>query len=246
MTENKVGLKELTDLIPTRMNLIPPAMNRSWRVIVERADGTLEEITGFSRLTAIDPRFARITIGEHPNGGYDTWAKHEFGGGGSVTIPFVRIDGEIYVGLLLEKRLLQTKDGLVWNAIMGYLEPDMSHFETAKNEFAEETGITPAEERLRLLPGEAGNHDNSNCETWGKRPSEEPEGVRFFSYKFSKEELEPSGDKRWKPKAALNPKESTGEKILKCEFIPWREAVALVGDMQTLSAIARLIAEELR
>lgn len=213
---------------------------RGWRAVVEREDGTKYEIEDFARLTAINPEYSRITIGEHPNGGYDTWAKHERGGGGSVIVPFCWINGGLYVGLIKERRMLQTEDGYAWNAPMGYLEPGKSHFETALEEFSDEVGMKPQAERVQLLPGEGGNHENSNVETWGKRPDGEPEGVQCFSYEFILSELEPISDGRWKPRQELKPLHRAGEKVLRCEFMPWREA-AIVGDMQTALGILRLV-----
>lgn len=241
-------LSDLLGLYTTRMKEIPAGLKRGWEVILERADGIPIQITDLTRLSLVHPKFGRVTYGEHPNGGYDAWAIHEPGGGGSCVLPFIKMsDGSIFVGLLFEKRMLQTKVGMAWNTVMGFLEPGQSHFETAVGELGDETGIKPLTDRVHLLPGHPGNHNSSNEETWGLAPDGQDEGMRFYSYEVLPSEVEGADDddENLQLKAGLHPKPGVGEKIAACKFMYWKEAVRLTGDMQTMSAIGRLVAEKL-
>ncbi len=100
--------------------------DRNWRVSL---DGT--PIPCVSTLTIDHPALGTLTYGETP-AGYDSWAFHEAGGGGAVTLPFVILDDGLWIGLLQQRRPNQGGD--VWNVPRGFLDTGERHEDAAHRE----------------------------------------------------------------------------------------------------------------
>lgn len=176
----------------------------------------------------------QVVYGKGP-AGWDQPGFHERGGGGSVTLPFTIWNGRLFVAVVKEGRPLQA-DEPVLNSVRGFLDPGKNHFETAKTELAEEMGL--ANITLFELPGDGGNPNSTFFETWPQG-----EGLRFWGA-YIPDKLLVAVDKGFAFKeGVLKPTkdDKLAEKILGSLFIPWDEAARL-GDMMTMSAIARLLA----
>jgi len=211
-------LSRRRNIFVTRIEALTADTKRGWTVIVERDDGSLVELSGFSRLTLVNPRFGAVNYGKSPSGVFDQWAFHEAGGGGSVIVPFVRLaTGEIFVGLLRESRPLQS-DNPVLNVPRGMLDPGEDHLQAAKREFEEETGISGVS--VFPLDGEPVNPNSTFFETWGKTPGGSAEGLHFFAIEL--------------------PERFLVYNLRHCEFLPIFLAIGS-GDGFTDIGIARLI-----
>jgi hypothetical protein len=216
---------------PTVLRDLPDGAKRGWKAYLNG-----EEITEPIRSIVIsNPGFGDLRYGATPMG-YDAWAFHENGGGGSVVIPYAVLDGRLYIGLILQNR--PNQGGKVLNVPRGFLEPGKNHFETAHKESDEEVGygkpydITP-------LGGEPQNPNSTFFETWGQG-----EGVRFYALPIPSEALESNGARfRFKPGHVKSDPSSkaakTVEQILGAEFLPLEE-VANLSDMFTTSGALRL------
>lgn len=205
---------------------------RSWRVFV---DGS--ELLRVREVAIDHPRLGTLHYGWTPNG-YDGWSFHEEGGGGAVTLPFVRWQGRIFVGLVEQSRPYQ--GGLVLNAPRGFLDPGERHSEAAARELHEETGMSTSLGRLVALPGDPANPNSTFFETWGDR-----EGCRFFALEMSPQGFSTDGAELRLAESMLDApavaRAKVEEQILRARFVPWVRA-AQVGDMFTNTAVARLIA----
>lgn len=86
------------------------------------------------------PNFGALTYGLHPDG-YDTWAFRENGGGGAVTLPFVRVGhmGHL-IGVIREIRKNMGPNPVL-TAIGGFLNPFETHKDGQKRKTAEEAAI---------------------------------------------------------------------------------------------------------
>lgn len=187
----------------------------------------------------------KFSYGQGPDN-YDQWVIQEVNGGGSVIVPYLKIDGELYVGAIRQKRSLT--GGLVTEVSRGFSLPHETHAETAKREFEEETGvIKPLVERVKSLPGKPVNPNS----TYFQANPRKGEGVKLFGVKIEPNEVElrrNSEDPRKKiykfvPRLQREIKE-LNEKI-KPEGIRFFHASLLSGtnDGFTLQAIARIISQ---
>lgn len=187
-------------------------------------------------------RFGVLRYGSM-DGKYDTWCHHENGGGDAVTIPYAKIQGELFVGVLEEMRPL--RGGPVLNIPRGFLGPRETAKEGAVREVAEEMGFeTP--DRFMELNGEPANSNSAFLNT-----ALSGEGDHFFALRIEENELEPLNKlelyeeeleyPRFRFKKETKPRTDEGEKIIRSIFIPWKEA-ARIGDMYTNAAVARLLA----
>ncbi|MBU2632330.1 NUDIX domain-containing protein [Patescibacteria group bacterium] len=105
--------------------------------------------------------------------------------GGSVIVPYLRVDGELYVGANSQKRSLTGR--FVAEVPRGFSLPQETHEETAMREFQEETGvIRPLAERVEPL---AGKPINPNTAFFQANPNK-GEGVRLFGVKIEPDEVE--------------------------------------------------------
>jgi 8-oxo-dGTP pyrophosphatase MutT (NUDIX family) len=125
-----------------------------------------------------------VSYGQGPDG-YDQWVIREPHGGGSVTIPYLWINGELYIGANRQKRSLT--GGLVTEVPRGFSLPHETHEETAKREFQEETGvIKPLAERIEPLHGKP---VNPNTAFFQANPHK-GEGVKLFGLKVEPNEVQ--------------------------------------------------------
>ncbi len=233
---------------------IPPEKldKRGWKVTVTRAFRDGEGKTAFrpevlENLTEVEiynPRFGVLRYGM-TQGGYDGWAFHEVGGGGTVILPCAMVKGQPYVGVVLEKR--HNMGGEVWNCPRGFLDSATENpFDAARRELAEEVfteeRLDPTRCDVFALPGEPGNCNSAFFET----PSR-GEGMRYFGAQFNESALVQDGDGYVFREGLLTPnatldaqQKASGERILKSRFIHWTKA-ALLSDQFTNAAVARLI-----
>ncbi len=229
-------------LFSTKIESMPAEMKRGWSVIVERPDGSLDELSEVARVTIVNPKFGALNYGKSPLGAFDQWAFHEVAGGGSVIVPYVRLPaGELFVGLLEEKRPFQSATP-VWNVPRGFLDPKEKHFEAAGRELKEEAGLEV--EQLQLLPGEPVNPNSAFFETWGEAPDGQPEGIRFFAVELPKRYLKwtdmEAGRGLLDPEVVKPATKGLAEKICKCEFRYIFDAIGN-GDGFTDIALSRLV-----
>jgi len=212
---------------PTLLEVIPEGMKRGWSLLVNG-----NPVPDVNQLVLFHPRFGALYYGKSPSGNYDQWTTHEVGGGGSVTVPFVLIEGALYIGTVTQPRPLQDTSGPVPNLPRGFLDPGESHFEAAMRETEEELGITASSFEL---PGEPTNPNSTFFETWG-----EGEGVRFFGLELSENMVKAKGDEYVFDEKLVKPVSKSAEGIMGASFIPWQQA-ALVGDMFTIAGVSRLV-----
>jgi len=213
---------------PTLLELIPEGIERGWSLLVNG-----KPVPDVNQLVLFNPEYGAIYYGKSPSGNYDTWSFHETGGGGSVTIPFVLVEGALYIGTVSQPRPLQDQSGPVPNVVRGFLDPDESHFEASARETEEELGITASSFEL---PGEPTNPNSTFFETWG-----EGEGVRFFGLELDQGSVKANGDEYMLDENLIKPISESAEGIMGASFIPWQQA-ALVGDMFTRAGVISLVA----
>ena len=116
------------------MKPIPKDNARGWTVTI---DG--EERSGIG-LIELSSRFGTLTYGLRPEG-YDAWAFREEGGGGVVTIPYtIDPNGNVFVGLIQEKRTNMGSEPVLC-VIGGFVDPDETHDSAQIRETAEESGL---------------------------------------------------------------------------------------------------------
>ena len=139
---------------------------RSWCVYV---NGQL--LPNVASVVIDHPRFGTLTYGRTAQG-YDGLTFHEYLGGGSVILPFVILDNQSLVGVVLQDR--PNQGGNVWNAPRGF-DPGEDRRISAARELAEEVGLRAATTEVVSLPGQAGNPNSAFFETW-----DNDEGVTFF------------------------------------------------------------------
>lgn len=214
----------------TKIRPLTEEVKRGWRIEID--DVTMEIP---SSLEIIHEKLGQLTYGKSPSGEYDQWAFHEVGGGGSVIIPFSIVGKELWVGVVIQPRPLQSESP-VPNVPRGFMDPKESHFQAAASELAEEMGLVDFP--VVNLGGEGGNPNNTFFETWG-----EDEGIHFWAVEVPANFLV-AGESQYgfKPGAVQPIKgDKMAERILGSKFVLWTEA-AKFGDMMTLSAITRLLA----
>lgn len=187
-----------------------------------------------------------VSYGQGPDN-YDQWVIREPNGGGSVIVPYLWIEGELYVGANGQNRSLT--GGLVTEVPRGFSLPNESHEETARREFQEETGVVDSlAQRVKPL---AGKPINPNSAYFQANPRK-GEGVKLFGVQIKQDEVElrrNSEDPRrriykFTPEVQGEIKE-LNEKI-KPEGIRFFHASLLSGtsDGFTLQAIGRLASQK--
>lgn len=214
----------------TKMAPLDEGQKRGWSLNV---DGN--EVPVKSQAVLANEKVGFQVVYAKGPAGYDQVAFHERGGGGSVTLLFTIWNGRLFVAIVKEPRPLQS-DQPVLNAVRGFLDPGKDHFEQAKTELEEEMGLSKVS--IFELPGDGGNPNSTFFETWPQG-----EGIRFWGA-YIPDKLLVAIDKGFAFKeGVLKPAkdDKLAEKILGSLFLPWEEAAKL-GDMMTMSAIARLLA----
>jgi ADP-ribose pyrophosphatase YjhB (NUDIX family) len=204
---------------------------RGWSVSLNGAP-----IPQVTELTISNPKFGVVTYGL-TTPGYDGWSFRENGGGGSVIVPYASIEKQLYIGVLEQGR--HNQGGKVLNVPRGFLDPGESHFEAAKREFAEESGVNV---KVNVVPlaGEPMNPNSAFFET-----PEPEEGVKCFAVQFHSAQLE-KGEMGYKFRDGIvkpnaeSKATKLAEQILGCHFIPFAKALQL-GDMFTVAAVGRLM-----
>lgn len=214
--------------------------SRGWQLVLNG-----EEVKEVKSLVLSHPKFGVLSYGLTP-AGYDDWGFDEVGGGGSVTIPFIRggEEEDIFIGLLREERW--TQGGYAWNVPRGFLNPEEQHFETAIREAQEEVGFTRLASRLFLLPGHPGNPNSAFFITGRDR------GVHYFAFEVyhaevqglnlvnPEEEILYGEGARYKFRSDLVTGISpVGKKIVGCLFFSIDKAVG-IADQFTEVAASRL------
>lgn len=207
-----------------------PEEKQSGRGWVVRVNGGI--IPEVRSLSISNPRFGDLAYGLTPEG-FDGWRFHQPGGGGSVIVPYV-LKGEIFVGVIQQNR--STQGGLVWNIPRGFLDINTDHFQTAVSETAEEVGkAVSLVDRFFELRGESTNPNSAFFETF------EGEGDHFYGLKILPEEVEAINEVIRFRSGLFAPVSKQAEQILKCKFIPWKDAIGL-QDGYTVQGVGRLIA----
>jgi hypothetical protein len=214
---------------------IGPEVKRDWTLFV---NGKVVEEVREAEL--VHEKFGVWRYGRSSAGPFDTWSFEEVGGGGSVLVPFVKMDAQLYVGLVIQKRQNQSETPVL-NVPRGFLDPKENHFEAAVREMGEEMARVD-EKQVFPLTGEPGNPNSTFFITRGAGM-----GVHFYGVRFRPELLkeESPGVFVFKPGAVkpLNMDSKVAEQILGSKFIRWQSA-AQHGDLFTRSAVASLLATE--
>lgn len=209
-----------------KVGYILKSMRRGWTVIING-----KERKGVSKIE-IKSNFGTLTYGLQPEG-FDGWCFQEQGGGGAVTIPYTTTpDGELLVGLLLERRV-KMGDRPVWCVIGGFIDPGETYKQAQRREAAEESGLDTAEAKEF-----AGPPSNSN-RGFFVADADAGEGVHAYGSLISFNDLEADGP-NWKIKdTALLKGFKKAEEV---RFFRWREAVRISPDALARAAIAQLLA----
>lgn len=160
---------------------IKPGDKRDWEIDVESFDGSTEKIEP-ALLKGTNTRIGiEVRYGLMPEG-YDSFSIKE--PGGAVIVPYVLVEGELYIGTIQQKRSLT--GGYQTEAPRGFSRPGEIHEESAKREVAEETGASGSLVRrvYRLL----GKPVNPNPTFFEFNPHK-GEGVVFYGLKLKNDEV---------------------------------------------------------
>lgn len=178
-----------------------------------------------------------VSYGMRPEG-YDGVVIRERGGGGSVTVPYTRVDDELYVGMVLEER--KTIGSYVWNVPRGFLDAGERHEDAAVRELQEETGAQAKTYGSIILLASGINANSAFFDT-NSQPNEPNAGVRFYALEVDGSALEPTNN-GYKFRENIPPVDPsrTAERIVTARFKPLHEAMN-TNDMFSLAAIGCLV-----
>ncbi|OGD94983.1 hypothetical protein A3F02_03735 [Candidatus Curtissbacteria bacterium RIFCSPHIGHO2_12_FULL_38_9b] len=235
MTLEREGQSKKPDL--KNVSEIDDQVSRGWKV--ELNGEVVDEV---SSIRLIQERMGVYAEYGKTPGGWDGLALEEVGGGGSVTVPYLNIDDEIYIGVVEENR--PNAGGMVLNVPRGFMDPGETHFQTAKRELTEETGYEPVEKRIQSLEGDPMNPNSTYFVTKGDG------GVRVYKVEIREDEVMTVVHDADKPEGrvyafnpeVLNAESKMGEKVMKSRFIHWSKVIKL-NDMFTVAAVGRLLAQ---
>jgi ADP-ribose pyrophosphatase YjhB (NUDIX family) len=206
---------------------IPSDKNAGWVVEI---DGEEQKVG----MIKISSKFGTFVYGLLA-AGYDSWYFYEAGGGGAVTLPYsINENGELYVGLLPEKR--PNMGGIYPCVIGGFLKPGESHAAAQSREADEEAGLNLQAEALHGVP------TNSN-RAFFVTDLQAGEGVNAFGMRIPFELLSEAenGSMCLKTDTSL-PGYAKSASVI---FLPWKEAARLTPDSLARSAMLLLVAEVL-
>jgi ADP-ribose pyrophosphatase YjhB (NUDIX family) len=208
---------------------------RDWAV---RIDGRALDDVG--EVTLESPRFGTLTYGQTA-AGHDGWTFREVGGGGGVVVPWLLRAGRLHVGVVLQYR--PNQGGRVWNVPRGFVDPGESHLLAARREFEEETSVPVGARALTLLEGEPANPNSAFFET-----PDRDLGVRFYALALREDDVaERDGEIVFalalETHGGSAEAQRTVERIRGARFLEWT-AVARLGDMFSVAAVARLLAHQ--
>jgi|GEM_PF-4408902 hypothetical protein len=205
---------------------VPHGMKHEWDVFIDgipirhpfyRVDIVLRKGEGDGEIY----RHGQLGLMGSEGNEYEAFAYYEAGGGGTVVMPYARIDGRLYVGVVVQHRQLMGQEP-VMTAAGGYRAPtDASAQVCGERELREEvTNQTDVILRSYMLPGEPVNPNRAVFIT-----AREGEGVHYFAAEINPTFLrkgEGSDRYGFVPEAAqVDP---GVEKALKTVFVPVREA----------------------
>lgn len=194
---------------------------------------TGEEIDMPAHWACVNPGFnTGIVYGECDMGAFQYDAVEFLDGGGSVCLPFIVIEGEVWVGVLTQNRPLA--GGNIKNCPRGFKKLDEEALETARRELSEELiGLESAE--IIEMPGKKVNMNTAFSDTVNGG------SISFTALNIPESAIEyKEGIPAFKDFIAV-PKKSNAEKILSCELITIWEALELECGMTALNA-GRLLA----
>ncbi len=210
---------------------IPSDKKAGWKLTAIELSVSGNE-TILRRLVLENERFGKLEYGLHPSGLYDVWAFHQAEGGGVLTVPFCHTsDGELLVGLILEKRPNMNEGKPVPCAIGGFVNPGESAEAAQEREAGEEAGIDAA--KATELDGSPAN---CNRAFW---VTQKGQGDKFWGLELPESHLiKKDGVWHLNPDTCL-PDFKKPEDVA---FFPWREAIKETPDGIAKAAIAQLLA----
>ncbi len=178
----------------------------------------------------------QITYGYNPTigaTGNDDITRRELGG--VISAYFTMMDGQLWVGMLNQKRPCQDLVESVLNVIRAYYSPEKSRLSVATERAKERAGV-PTTLLAIPLPCAIGNANNANVETW------DDHGNTQFAFYVPPEMLilAPNGAYIFDDTVVTAFDPDAG-KILGLEFHPWKVA-ARVGDDFTRAIVSPLLA----
>lgn len=146
----------------------------------------VEHVLELNQLLARNDRLG-VTI-EYGQGkdGYDQWVIVEPNGGGSVTVPYVWIQGELYVGVQKQQRNLNGP-GFTTEVPRGLSQVGETHARAAGRETAEETGVDKSLV-MRIQP--LGTRSTSPNTAHYKTDTRHGQGVHYFQLPLYPEDVQ--------------------------------------------------------
>lgn len=198
-----------------------------------------QPVENVSRLTLRQDKMG-VTVDYGFAEGYDRPVIKEKGGGGAVTIPFLKSGEGLFVGVVKQKRGLA--GGEVLEVPRGFMDPgDADKAETAARELGEEAA------RLKNIAKRLINLGDANPNTAFFDTSGKGEGVSFFSVEVKPDEVDrieaEDGAVSYQFKDELKAAgegDKSAERILGSTFIPLHEAMKS-PDMFTRAAAGSLV-----
>jgi hypothetical protein len=209
--------------------LVPLDLEHDWKIILNGHS------VAASEFAAVHPNFGALSWGVRPEGTV-SWVWEEIGGGGVGIVPYVIMGGRLMIGISQRERA-PMPGGLAWNIPRGFLEPGLTHFESAEREMAEELGLNTMSAGLKELPGEEANCNSTFFDIHAGG------GVRFYSLAVPQSLLDCAHSCPVFRRGLFTPKSAAAERILQCQFVHWR-AAARMADTFTNAGVARLIASD--
>jgi hypothetical protein len=220
---------------------------RGWTLRVN-GEPVEDSITGVT--LEHDKLGVKISYGERVEG-FDGPEIRETGGGGSVTVPFMLIDGGIYIGMVTQHR--SGVGGEIAEVPRGFLNPvgpdgkPEDHLSGAARETTEEVGPLDSI-RSRLISLRRGVNPNTTFfNTTGTDQEGEPNGVAFYGLQVMPEEVEQyevDGQTIYRFKEDIrqgSKGDKAAERITGTVFVPLEEAYRS-PDMMTQAATGALLA----